>query len=459
MRFRHALPAIALVIAAGCDDALTLEPVNEVPEQTAISNAASARAALLGAYDALQEDGYYGGDFFFYGDLGSDIVDHSGTFDTYLEVDRHQTTADNGSVLDMYETIYMGIHRVNVIIQRVPEITDLDEAERDQILGEAHFLRALHYHNLVKYFGGVPLRLEPPTSIDQSAEIARSTVDETYAQIFADLDRAAQLIPENHDEGATRASRGAVLALRTRVQLYREQWAEVIASANAVQALGYSLASSYSDLFTEEGSNTPEDIFRVPFTATEFTNAGYYYGPDGRYEVAPSCTLIQLYDPAYECGSDVYNPTDDRGAWNAMVIDGFPYGTKYPTAIGAEDMHGIRFAEVILSRAEAFARTGQLQAAIDDLNRLRDRANGERLTLAGVASDPAVPDDQEVVAAVWNERVLELAMEGDRWPDLVRTGRAVSVLGLTPEEEHTVLFPIPQNETDVSPNVDQNPGY
>jgi starch-binding outer membrane protein, SusD/RagB family len=70
-----------------------------------------------------------------------------------------------------------------------------------------------------------------------------------------------------------------------------------------------------------------------------------------------------------------------------------------------------------------------------------------------------VPNDQEVLEAVWHERVLELAMEGDRWPDLVRTGRAVAVLGLTPEEEHTVLFPFPQNETDVSPNVDQNPGY
>lgn len=457
MRFRHALPAMAMVIAAGCDDTLTLAPVNEVPEQAAIVDAASARAALLGAYDALQEDGYYGGDFFFYGDLGSDIVDHSGTFDTYLEVDRHQTTADNGSVLEMYEDIYMGVHRVNVILQKVPTLTDAGEAERNQLLGEAHFLRALHYHNLVKYFGGVPLRLEPPTSIDQSGEISRATVDETYAQIFSDLDQAAQLITE--DNGSGRASRGAVWALRTRVHLYRQQWAEVLVAADSVEAMGYALASSYSDLFTPEGSQTPEDIFRVPFTATEFTNAGYYFGPDGRYEVAPSCTLVQSYDPAYECESDDYNPTDDRGAWNVTVIDGFPYGTKYPTAIGAEDMHAIRFAEVILNRAEALARTGALQAAIGQLNRLRERANGETLTLAGVANDPAVPNDQEVLEAIWHERVLELAMEGDRWPDLVRTGRAVAVLGLTPEEEHTVLFPIPQNETDVSPNVDQNPGY
>jgi hypothetical protein len=445
------------MIAAGCDDELALAPVNEVPEETAIIDAAGARAALLGAYDSLQEDGYYGGDFFFYGDLGSDIVEHSGTFDTYLEVDRHQTTADNGSVLDMYETIYAGIHRVNVLLQRVPAITDLDAAERDQILGEAHFLRALHYHNLVKYFGGVPLRLEPPTSVDQAGEISRATVDETYTQILADLDQAAQLITE--DNPSTRASLGAVLALRTRVHLYRQQWAEVLAAADQVEGLGYSRATAYSDLFTAEGSDTPEDIFRVPFTTTEFTNAGYYYGPDGRYEVAPTCTLLQFYDPAYECGSDTFNPTDDRGAWNVAVIDEFPYGTKYPTAIGAEDMHALRFAEVILNRAEALARTGQLQPAIDQLNRLRERANGETLTLAGVASDPAVADDQEVVQAVWNERVLELALEGDRWPDLVRTGQAVTVLGLTPEEEHTLLFPIPQNETDVSPNVDQNPGY
>jgi starch-binding outer membrane protein, SusD/RagB family len=458
MRFRHALPAIAIVIAAGCDDTLSLEPVNEVPAETAIVDAASAHAALLGAYDALQEDdGYYGGNFFFYGDLGSDIVDHTGTFDTYLEVDRHQTTADNGDVEEMYEDIYMGIHRVNVVIQKVPTITDLGETERDQILGEAHFLRALHYHNLVKYFGGVALRLEPPTSIDQSGEISRATVDETYAQILTDLDQAAQLITE--DNGATRASRGAVWALRSRVLLYREQWAQVLEAADSAESYGYALASSYSDLFTPEGSSTPEDIFRLPFTATEFTNAGYYYGPDGRYEVAPSCSLVQAYDPAYECGSDDYNPTDDRGAWNVQIFDGYPYGTKYPTAIGAEDMHVIRLAEVILNRAEALARTGQLAEAISEINRLRERANATPYTLAGVASDPAVPNDQEVLEAIWNERVLELAMEGDRWPDLVRTGRAVEVLGLTPDEEHTLLFPIPQNETDVSPNVEQNPGY
>lgn len=450
MRIRTALPAIALLIAAGCDDALTVEPVNEVAEETAISDAASARAALTGAYNALEEDYYYGDTFLVFGDMVSDIVEHVGTFTSYLEVERHATQAGNGAVLGMYEDIYLGVNRVNVILQKVPTITDLAPEERDQILGEAHFLRALHYHNLVKYFGGVPLRLEPASGIDEAAEITRATVDETYAQILSDLDQAEQLITEA--PGPTRASLGAVHALRSRVLLYRQDWAGVLAAADAVEAEGYELAAAYSDLFTPEGADTPEDIFRVTFTATVYNSVGYYYSPDGRYEVAPTCTLLQFYDPGYACGSESYNPTDDRGAWNVAVIDGYPYGTKYPTAIGAEDIHVIRFAEVILNRAEALARTGALSAAITQLNRLRARANGAPLTLAGVGGT-----QQAVVEAVWDERVRELAMEGDRWPDLVRTGRAVELLELA--DDHTLLFPIPQNETDVSPLVDQNPGY
>jgi len=461
MRIRYALPALLLAVA-GCSDTLTVEPVNEVPQQEAIVDAASARSAILGAYDALQDDidglaRYYGGDFTFFSDLPADDVVHTGTFDTYLEVDRHQQTSDNGSIESIWEAIYAGIHRANVVLARVPEVTDpvLTDEERNQILGEAHFLRALGYHNLVKLWGGVPIRLDPATDIGDVTNIPRSSVDEVYAQILSDLDQAATLITE--DNGTKRASAGAVAALRSRVLLYRQDWAGVIAAADAAEATGYSLAPTFSDLFTPEGSDTPEDVFKVAFTASEPNYAGYYYSVDGRLEIAPSCELMQAYDPAnIDCSDpaldlNAYDPVDERGKWS-IGVDDDPWGAKYPTTTGAEDLHVIRFAEVLLNRAEAYARTGDLGSALDDINRLRERAGVDLYTAADFATTEAA------LELIWHERLLELAMEGDRWPDLVRTGRAVSVLGLTPEQEHILLFPIPQNERDIS-GIDQNPGY
>jgi hypothetical protein len=130
-----------------------------------------------------------------------------------------------------------------------------------------------------------------------------------------------------------------------------------------------------------------------------------------------------------------------------------PFANKYSTGDGAEDLHVIRFAEVILNRAEAYARLGQLQAAVDDLNKTRVRAGLSALTVAGLGNDM-----QTVLNAIWQERRLELAFEGFRWPDLVRTGRAISVLGLE-DEPHQVLYPIPQEELAVAPNITQNLGY
>jgi hypothetical protein len=462
MRLPFALPALLLALAAGCDDTLTVEPVNDIPQEQAIVDAASARAAILGAYDALQDDvdalgRYYGGDFTFLSDLPADNVVHTGTFDTYLEVDRHLQTADNGTIEGVWEAIYAGIHRANVVLARVPEVDDpaLGDEERNQILGEAHFLRALHYHNLVKLWGGVPLRLEPASQIGDISSIPRSSVDDVYAQILSDLDQAATLITD--DESTRRASLGAVAALRSRVLLYRQDWAGTVAAADQAASYGYSLAPAFEDLFTADGSDTPEDVFRVPFTATEFNYAGYYYSIDGRLEIAPSCELMQAYDPVnIDCADpeldlNNYDPVDARGAWT-IGVDDDPWGAKYPTTTGAEDLHAIRFAEVLLNRAEANARLGDLAAARDDVNQLRERAGVDLYTAGDFA------DQQAALELIWNERLLELSLEGDRWPDLVRTGRAIAVLGLSPDQEHTLLWPIPQNERDIS-GIDQNPGY
>jgi hypothetical protein len=389
-------------------------------------------------------------------------VEHTGTFTTYREVDQNAIAADNSSIEAVWDALYRVIGRANIVILKVPTVTALTSVERDQMLGEAHFIRALTYHNLVKYWGdtaasglGVPIRLVPAPDIPSSANIARATTGEVYAQILTDLSQAQALM--SFVDSTRRASIGAVRAIRARVFLYQKNWAGAAAEAQAVAAMGYALAPQYSDLFSPDGGGTREDILRVNFTPTEFNVLGFYYRAKGlaagRREITPSDVLIRAYDSDSNFNGTPasYNSLDERGRWNVAFQVNTKYGSKYPTSIGAEDLHAIRFAEVLLIEAEAEARQNNLVGAEAALTPIRTRAG-----LAAARVD--LMTQQQAIDAILRERRLELAYEGDRWPDLVRTGRAVTVLNLVAKAYQT-LYPIPLNELDVAPGLVQNPGY
>lgn len=468
------LPALGLLVIAACDEQLSLAPVNDVPADQAIVDAATARAAVQGAYDALQDDDnvdYVSGSFTVFGDLSSDDVIHSGTFDTYLEADLNNLLADNGTIEDMWEEIYEGIGRVNGIIEKLPTVPGLTEAEKNDLLGQVYFLRALHYHNLVRFWGGVPLRLTTPANVQEASQIARATEAETYTQILADLAQAETLL--SRTKHPTIASKSAARALRSRVLLYRGDWAGVVTAANAVEAAGFALAQDFGDLWQAEG-DTPEDIFKVTYTPEEPHFLGWYYrakgGFGGRYEVAPSCELVNAFDPDVNCAATnpmagwSPDPADQRAIVSITRNATEAFASKYPTGIGDEDLHMIRFAEVLLNRAEAYARLNNLPAAIADYNRVRVRA-GLTADVFGVTDiDPSptgvnlLDSQQDVLERIWHERRLELAFEGHRFPDLVRTNRAVALLDIA-DRPHQVRYPIPRQEIDVAPNVTQNPGY
>ena len=315
--------------------------------------------------------------------MPSDDVVHVGTFDTFLEADLNDLLADNGTVESIWGAIYDGIARVNRLIEQVPNLGSVTQAEKNDILGQAHFLRALHYHNLVKLWGGVPLRLTTPASPAEAAQIARATVDEVYTQIFADLAQARTMLPTA--KSPVTASRGAVYALRTRVMLYRGDWAGVVANADSAATLAptplYALVADFSSLFTP--STTVEDILRVVFTPEEEHFMGWWYRSKGafggRYEIAPSCVLAKAFDANVNCALAApyatFNPTDQRAQatigknGNAEI-----FGNKWPTGIGDEGIHVIRFAEVILNKAEALARQNNLLGAVTEYNKTRVRA-------------------------------------------------------------------------------------
>jgi hypothetical protein len=455
MRNKSIMVLGALALAA-CSSVLDVPPTSSIAADVAISDANGARAALAGAYSGLQQGGLYGQRLIVWTELLSDNARHTGTFDDYADAYAHRLRADNNAVTTIWNHAYNEINRVNEILDKVPALTDLPDAEKTEMLGEAHFLRALMYHDLVRLYGGVPLRTAPVKSAVEAGEIARASVAETYTQILADLGQAETMITAGRSQ-TRQASIGAVYALESRVKLYQQDWAGAEAAAAKVEGMGYSLATNFSDLFDATGSNTPEDIFRITFTATQANSDGFYFLPKplgGRYEVAPSTGasgIIAAFDPASGGNIANYAPADKRGQWSISRSGTRTYAAKYRNSAGDEDIHVIRLGEVILNRAEALANLGRLPEAVAEYNRVRVRA--------GLAPDPAptvLTTQASVLAAIARERRLELAFEGDRWPDMVRKGIAT---GIASGSATQVLLPIPQAEIDVAPNVQQNAGY
>ena len=445
MRNSVAFAVLLVGSLAACDSILDQSPPDALPTEDAITDARGARSALAGAYDGLRgaDEFYYAAEFITLGDLSADDVVSVGISGPFDFADANQLRANNSSVAGVWEDIYEALNRVNVILEAVPGLTDLDDVEKNQILGEAHAIRALNLHNLTKFWGDVPMPLVSPKSVEEASQITRTPVAEVYAQIRSDLAEAETLVTETGP--ATRVTTGFVDALQARVALYEGNWATAAAEADEVLAQGYVLADDFTTLFDAEGTDTDEDILKLTFTAEQFAWHGFYYTSSdlgGEGTVGPSQKLIDLFDPA-----------DVRGTWSIFGdTEGEASGLKFPTTIGAEDFHVIRLAEVLLIKAEALAQQNDLAGAVDAYNPIRERAGLPAHTLGSEVTTQA-----DVLAEIDLQRQLELAFEGDRWPDLVRSGRAVEVMGGIPQ--YQTLYPIPQTEIDVAPGVTQNPGY
>jgi hypothetical protein len=271
-----------------------------------------------------------------------------------------------------------------------------------------------------------------------------------YTQILSDLDNAEQRISSTD---VFRANVAAVNAIRARVLFYRASSPGAHAAAddqgaldaaNVVLAGRDTLTVPYPDLFSANSTQTAEDIMRVSFNESEENDLGYYYQYEGRFETAPTANLANAYEPG-----------DLRKAWSIAFRPRSTtryQGMKFPTTIGTESPHVIRLAELVLIKAEVLARQNDLAGAVAEYNKVRVRAG-----LAPHVLGVDVTTQADVLAAIENERRLEFAMEGDRWPDLVRLGQAQQIKGFT--KAGYVLFPIPLREITTTPGLTQNPDY
>ena len=477
MKFTYILAGLLVLSVTSCNDKfLDLAPIAQANTNTFFKTPADMLNALNAAYGSLQSGGQYGTNYV-YAEIPSDDTTPvlSGSVTDQDEFDKFYPRTTNPFLASRWTDSYRGIYRCNAVIDRITAV-QMDETLKKRITGEAKFLRALMYFNLVRVFGDVPLVLKEITDPAEGYDFARSPVTEVYAQIIKDLSDAESVLPATYTSADIgRATRGAAKGLLGKVYLTRKQYAEAAAKLKEVIDLGvYDLLPNYADVFKAANKNHKESIFDVQYkkgTIGEGSGFGNAYAPENSGNLViqfggggnnrPTPDLEKAYEPG-DLRKDVSMSTGYTNA-SGVRVD-YNYVKKYadvPQTNGNSDDNWpvLRYADVLLMYAEALNETSKTAEALPYLNRIRKRA--------GLA-DKSISTQADMRLALEQERRVELAFEGQRWFDLVRTGRALDVLkakaatiGIkTSLTENNLIFPIPQSQIDINPSkIKQNPGY
>lgn len=433
------------ILFSSCKKFLDVKPVNQISEDVALTSKERIQRALTGAYSRLQVIEYYGAEWPNAVWLSGDNVMPFSAGTTDLQFDGHAVLSSSNTMEITWRAMYQAINAANNVIDAVEKVNDpaMTEDERKNILGQAQFIRALVYFDLVRTWNGVPLVLKPTRGLTTESFPARNSVAEVYTQVIADLTNAETNLPAAVTR--TIATKRAAQALRARVALYRNDWATAEQKATEVinATTDYSLVAPFEKVITDK-RNT-ESIFELEYSQVDGNELSAYFYPaslGGYYRVGPTPELISLLN----------NPLI-AGNRNVMIsqLSGATYGNRFRKANGAtkDDNYAVlRLAEMYLIRAEARANTNKLTEGKADLDMVRSRAG---LTGA-VATTQA-----QLLSAIELERRIEFAFEPHRWFDLIRTNRASTVLGIT--DARKLVFPIPGTEILTNSQLVQNEGY
>lgn len=467
------LAAAITLITVSCSSLLDKDPISDLTSGNFLQQGKDAEAVLAGAYDMLQSE-YYIFDLFINGDVISDNCYAGGDNPNNFQLDQFRVTTTNGNVERDWAYLYQGISRANAVLDNVPGLNNptLSETRKAQILGEASFLRAMHYFQLVNLWGDVPLVTSVVNSTDpEVVQVPRAPVIAVYDLIIADLEYAAANLPDRFPGQAGRATRGAANALLAKAWAHHPMpdWAKVNAACDEVINSGvYSLLPNFGRLWDNSSKNSAESIFEIQFIGgSPESNWGVQLylppsqtGDNWRKFNTPANDLVNAFEQADDSirftASILWEsnlPWQDENYPSGRIP--FPFKQRQPNSWSSPShIMLLRYADILLLKAEALNELGQSPAAIPFLNQVRTRA--------GLPGTTAVsqPDLREAIA---RERRLELAFEGHRWFDLKRTGKAIEVmnaLGFTYEVNASkLLWPIPQREMDANPKLIQNPGY
>lgn len=528
MRKLVLLPVIALsMIFSSCEKNIDLQPYNQISETAAFSSPDLIALSVTGMYEAAQL-GYYanptspayrgypfGAAFVEQGDCrGEDVVNMATFYQLTYTATYNASSAMNN--INYWKDTYRLINRCNIVIDGVRTAATNKVITNEQAAiyeGEARLLRAMSYHELLLHFArpykdtqaashqGVPYFEKPFTTqaaITEGMSTGRSTVAEVYAKIIADLDYAETNLPAKSaltgNAKITRGTKGAAVAEKTRIYLHMWDMDKVITEGtkfiSGSLAGAYSLTADPSGPFTAPYSNT-ESIFGMENSATNNpgTNAALaaMYGPTsvgGRNLVCMSPIIWR---------NSSWLTDDKRRTETSMIIKdskGVIFTNKYKDQVNKTDPSPmIRYAEVLMNMAEAYARKGDVANGLKYLNMVRNRSLATPATQA--YTDASFKTNVELLGAILTERRIEFVMEGRRWPDIHRlqqcpyfpiNGIPAKIANATPAgslftlgapytgtlavaaipySDYRFLWPIPQDEVNANKTLaaQQNPGW
>jgi hypothetical protein len=490
--FKIAFALTLVLLLTNCEDYLTKDPiglltpeqVNLEPTVTSVTYSVSSSYQLLSStLNIIGEWGWDDGTVtrndFILQDMASDDMQKKWNPDgdqAWMDqFNNFSFIASNGGFNGTWSYDYEGIARANTAIsyltdEEMMNKLNLDAALKNRLLGESYFLRAFYYFDLVTIYGDVPLLLIPLISFEEAYEVAvRVDKAAVWQQISDDLQDAKELLPASKfssDNEKWRASKGAVIALQAKVALYHEDWQNVISLVTELEGLGfYDLNANYFDSFdvTKEFAEN-EVIFCYDHREAQTPRKGNglcallgwgFVAPETNFLLefeANDPRLLYTVDVANQNVNKLLGTTDGSGKGN----DDSPSNKIY-----------IRFADVLLWKAEAYLKTGNPLQAISIINSIRERARNS-IGIDGTMPPPGtLPDrntasvnEDEIRGWLIHERRVELGFESHRFNDLKRWGIAKQVLGSYGFQDHHYLYPVPQGEIDKSGGtITQNTGY
>jgi hypothetical protein len=493
MRTRNSITkfliALLLITPFACGKSfLEKTPQSSLTTGNFPTNATDAESELTGAYDwMVNYTNFYQYDNYMNTDGKSDNCYVNGdnvTAEQPLEY-FSTVTAANTNVQRDWQELYNDIRAANAVLDDVPKITDpaLTDTRKAQILGEARFLRAVHYYWLVTEWGECPIIL----SVINGGNLfpSRNTVPDVYAQIIADLkyaDSVLDVTPFNNQLG--RATKGAAEAMLAKTYAQMGDYADCLTYGNKVINSGtYSLVPNFANLWGKANKNNAESIFELQANGIAYGFFGFetfdFVASDGYPKrCIASANLINAFKAAGDTGVRYQTTINWQiplaafnmppNAWDPSLP--IPFMNKYPDADGynsEDDIVLIRLADIILLTAEANNQLGNATDAANLLNQIRQRAGLPKTSAASQA---------DLALAILNERQLELVFEMTRWNDLQRADAngTISIVTLMAgqtdshgnnlnynvnPDKHQYIFPVPQQDLLLNKNLTQNPGY
>jgi starch-binding outer membrane protein, SusD/RagB family len=491
---RNLILVIISLIPLSCGDDFLNRPLQgELTQESFPKSGEDALLSTNAIYNILRNSSFHFGLFPIMDIMSDDAYKGSNPSDQAATIgpfDRFQHIATESNLLRWWNTLYNGVRRANVVIEKVPLIVTMDQSLQKRYVGEAKFLRALFYFDLLRAWGGVPI----VTQSTAATGLTRASAEQVNELIINDLLDAVSNLPEKSEYAPIdlgRATKGAARALLARVYLFKGDFVNAEKySLEVINSAQYDLEILFTDANSEAGEHGVESIFEIGAMRFEnIENGGDQYGnvqgvrgtPNRGWGFnRPSLELIAAFesgDPRRE-GTILYlgeeidgitilgdgtTPDETRDAQNNLIeIECYNQkvwtpGATVPPQFG-HNRRIIRYADVLLMAAEALNENNKSALALTHLNKVRKRARGTSVLLL-----PDVTDTNKATlrTKIWNEQRVELALEGHRFWDLIRTGRANSILGpLGFKVGKDELLPIPQNEIDLAKgSLKQNPGW